>query len=91
MSEGLTVNNPDFTPSIGTRQRQCSDLLAALRLGPVSTIFARQRLFIMSPAARVFDLKHRHGFSISTIKETVYGTDGAPIVCGVYYLQGVQP
>jgi hypothetical protein len=43
-------------------------LLDALRCGPVTTIEARRNLDILMPAARVHELKHRHGYNIQTLR-----------------------
>ena len=45
---------------------QRARILAALRQGPVSTIYARRDLDIMMPAARIFELRHKGGFNIHT-------------------------
>ena len=41
-------------------------ILAALRQGPVTTIFARRDLDIMMPTTRVHELRHREGCNIHT-------------------------
>ncbi len=51
-------------------------LLAVLRKHPVSTIFARDELDIMAPAARVQELRHKDGFNIFTYWKT------EPTSCG---------
>ncbi len=43
-------------------------LIDALHCGPITTIEARRNLDILMPAARVHELKHRHGFVIQTIR-----------------------
>ncbi len=49
-------------------EAQRKRLIDALRCGPVTTIEARRNLDILMPAARVHELKHRHGFDIQTIR-----------------------
>ena len=46
---------------------QCQTILHALQHAPVSTLQARNELFIMSPAARVMELKEQ-GHNIITHK-----------------------
>ena len=47
---------------------QRARLLDALRCGPVTTIEAWRNLDILMPAARVHELKHRHGYNIQTLR-----------------------
>ncbi len=49
-------------------EAQRKRLIDALRCGPVTTIEARRNLDILMPAARVHELKHRHGFDIQTVR-----------------------
>ncbi|NTV69877.1 MAG: hypothetical protein HGA71_07000 [Azonexaceae bacterium] len=49
-------------------EAQRKRLIDALRCGPITTIEARRNLDILMPAARVHELKHRHGFDIQTIR-----------------------
>lgn len=46
-------------------QIQAEKVLDRLRQGPLSTLQARNELFVMSIAARIFELKQR-GFNIVT-------------------------
>ena len=43
---------------------QRARLLDALRCSPITTIEARRDLDIVMPAARIHDLRHRHGYNI---------------------------
>lgn len=43
---------------------QRARLLDALRCSPITTIEARRDLDILMPAARIHELKHRHGYNI---------------------------
>jgi predicted ArsR family transcriptional regulator len=70
--------------------RQCSALLHALKISPVSTISAREALGIASPAARVHALR-RLGVQISTSKETVFDAAGRPHPVAVYRLAEARP
>jgi len=47
-----------------TAQRE--RLLKHLRNAPLSTIEARHKLDVLSPAARIFELRHNHGYNIHT-------------------------
>jgi hypothetical protein len=49
-------------------EAQRKRLIDALRCGPVTTIEARRNLDILMPAARVHELKHRHGYNIQTLR-----------------------
>lgn len=58
-------------------EAQRKRLIDALHCGPVTTIEARRNLDILMPAARIHELKHRHGHNILTIRirqETDSGT-----------------
>ena len=59
---------PECAPKVSSNstQAQRSRLLEALLIGPVTTIEARGRLDILSPAARVMELR-RSGRRIATI------------------------
>lgn len=54
----------DFTPTESTRADQCTTVLAALQTGPQTTLDLR-RIYVASPASRVYDLK-KQGHSIVT-------------------------
>ncbi len=45
---------------------QRNRLEAEIRKLPVSTIYAREELDILAPAARVWELRHNHGLNIKT-------------------------
>ncbi len=45
---------------------QRNRLEAEIRQHPVSTIYAREELDILAPAARVWELRHNHGLNIQT-------------------------
>lgn len=61
-------SNPDSHYADVSAEAQRKRLIDALRCGPVTTIEARRNLDILMPAARVHELKHRHGFDIQTIR-----------------------
>lgn len=48
-------------------EAQRKRLIDALRCGPITTIEARRNLDILMPAARVHDLKHKHGEPIDKV------------------------
>jgi hypothetical protein len=50
--------------SANSAAAQRARLLAALSLGPISTIEARRRLDVLMPAARVHELRHQAGHNI---------------------------
>jgi hypothetical protein len=57
-----------------TTGKQCNSadaqrarLLAALETGPLTTLDARRDLGILMPAARIHELRHRHGKVITTV------------------------
>jgi hypothetical protein len=57
---------------------QCDRLEAEIRLHPVSTIYARDKLDILMPAARVFELRYERGLNIHThwkTEQTASGKD----------------
>jgi len=54
---------------------QLARLVALLRQGPKTTIDLRSHA-IMMPAARVFQLKHEHGYNIKTELVALYDTEG---------------
>jgi hypothetical protein len=55
---------------------QCDLLEAEIRRHPVSTIYARDKLDILMPAARVFQLRYERGLNIHTHWKT------EPTACG---------
>ena len=54
---------------------QCARLLAALRLGPLTTLAARRTLDVLHPAARIQTLRE-HGHKILTIWTNDVTTEG---------------
>jgi hypothetical protein len=67
----------DQSPSNST-SAQCDRLEAEIRLHPVSTIYARDKLDILMPAARVFELRYERGLNIHThwkTEQTASGKD----------------
>lgn len=50
-----------------TLSAQRQRLLVWLQEKPITTLQARQELNILSPAARVFELRHQFGFNIQTM------------------------
>ncbi|MDX8384432.1 MAG: helix-turn-helix domain-containing protein [Ghiorsea sp.] len=45
-------------------KEQCNRLTAALHKEPMTTVSIRKNLDIMSPAARIFELRHKYGYEI---------------------------
>jgi hypothetical protein len=79
------VNSPDFTPSTGEKAQQRAALLAALSLGPVSTVQAREDLGVLHPAGRVLELR-RLGHFIDTVAGSRWDAQGRPHRVAVYVL-----
>ena len=67
-SKKKTVDHHCPPPSRGT---QCARLLRYLRRkGRADTVDIRAALGILSPAARIFDLRYRHGLDIRAIYDS---------------------
>lgn len=49
-------------------EAQRKRLIDALHCGPITTIEARRNLDILMPAARIHELRHRHGFDIRSVR-----------------------
>jgi len=49
-------------------EAQRKRLIDALHCGPITTIEARRNLDILMPAARIHELKHKHGYDIQTFR-----------------------
>jgi hypothetical protein len=62
-------------------------LLAALRIGPVSTLHAREVLGVQHPAGRVHELRQQ-GNSISTVKAWQQDQEGRRHLVASYVLNG---
>ena len=73
-------------PNSNIRAKQCAALLALLNATPASTMTIRQELGILSPAARVLDLR-KQGYQIETISSTAYDEAGRPHRCATYALR----
>lgn len=81
----------DFIPNIEQRAKQRNAILAALRVAPVSTVYAREVLGIAHPAGRCLELR-KAGHQITTERGTVYDAVGRPHRSAVYVLlQGAAP
>lgn len=64
---------------------QRATLLNALRLGPVSSIQAREGMGILSPAARVMELR-RGGFPVEAVWKSIIDAQGRRHRSGVYVM-----
>lgn len=53
---------------------QCARLLAELQKKPVTTLYARDEMFIMSPASRVYDLKAKGHVIVTHRVPAVHGS-----------------
>lgn len=76
-----------FDPSDTAKYRQRATLYTDLRKGPVSTIHAREVLGIMSPAARIMELR-RQGHKIVTRAARVVDAAGVSHRSAIYELVG---
>ena len=75
-------------PSLQAKEHQRDLILDALRMGPLTTLEARERLGVMSPAARTMELR-RAGFKIETVRKTALDSEGRPHRSAEYVLRGV--
>ena len=82
----MTTQN-QFEPGETGRARQRFVIYTDLRKGPVSTIYAREVLGIMSPAARVMELR-RQGHAIVTRAGHVVDAAGVSHRSAIYELVG---
>jgi hypothetical protein len=64
-----------FDTSIKAQRDRLLDSM--IRIGSVNTLFARDRLNIMAPAARVAELR-KAGHQINTVPVEIYDRDGRP-------------
>ena len=62
-----TLNYLSNTDTMAQRARLLKALMERKNKG-CTTIEAREDLNVMSPAARVFELRHFHGYKIDTVK-----------------------
>lgn len=84
------MNGVDFTgPAESERTRQRQLVLAALRVGPLSSVEGRERLGVLSPAARVMELR-RAGHHITTVRGTRLDEQGRSHRCGIYVLTATE-
>lgn len=67
------------------KARQCAALLALLKVGPVSTVVARELLGVSHPAARVHDLR-KQGFTIQTRRTQAVDAWGRSHTVASYHL-----
>ena len=74
-----------FTPSNATKASQQGAILAALRVGPLTTVTSREALGVLHPAGRIMELK-RLGFTIETRKVRRFDADGRPHTVAEYVL-----
>ena len=58
--------NAQGLPQDASAPSQRARILARLRRGPLTTLEARRELDILMPAARVHELRHKHGIDIFT-------------------------
>lgn len=53
-------------PQDSSAESQRARILNRLRRGPATTLQLRHEIDVLMPAARVHELRHRHGFDIFT-------------------------
>lgn len=80
---------PEHQVNIGddAKARQCSAILAALKVGPLSSLAAREGLGILHPAGRVLELR-KAGHRIETVRRTAFDAEGRKHACASYELRG---
>ncbi|WP_206370678.1 helix-turn-helix domain-containing protein [Solimonas marina] len=78
------MNTSRDHPNSGAAQRQ--RLLHRLRKGPATTIELRRDLDILMPAARVHELRHKHGEPIELVWTEAYTDAGRKHRVGLYLL-----
>ncbi len=79
-----------FKPDAVERERQRAVMLSALRRAPLSTVEARERYGVLSPAARVYEMR-KAGRLIVTVSRTDIDALGRPHRVAFYVLtEGVQ-
>jgi hypothetical protein len=66
-------------------EAQRKRLIDALHCGPITTIKARRNLDILMPAARIHELKHKHGYDIQTFRIR-QETDSGKLHCIAKYV-----
>ncbi len=80
----------EFTGQGAPAQRE--RLLAALSRFAVSTFEAMRYLDIYDPRPRVHELRHKMGYKITTVKQTIVTEAGITHRVGLYVLEsGVKP
>ena len=70
------AGNPNSKLNDNSKESQRLRLLEALNKAPVSTYDARHKLNIMSPAARMFELRHDYLKNIVTHRRTKISPEG---------------
>lgn len=83
----MNTTENSFAPGETAKARQRAAMLEALHMGPVSTTHARETLHIMSPAARVWELR-RSGLNILTVRQRHVDSSGVSHAQALYMLQG---
>lgn len=83
----MNTTENSFAPGETAKARQRATLYTDLRKGPVSTVHAREVLGIMSPAARIMELR-RQGHAIITRVGHVVDAAGLSHRSAVYELVG---
>lgn len=76
-----------FTPSKKTKARHQEVILEALRLAPVTTLYAREHLGIQGVAPRILELR-RAGWPIATYRHRTCDEHGRQHTVAMYVLQG---
>ena len=83
----FAAHSVHLDPSQEAQAHQRNLILDALRCAPLTTIAARTDLGIMSPAARVMELR-RAGHNIETVRCTVWDSEGRAHRSAEYVLRG---
>lgn len=83
----MTIQNL-FTPSNNTKKKHQKLILNALHLGPVTTLYAREKLGIQGVAPRILELR-RAGWLIATRRRRVFDEHGRVHSVAEYALETI--
>lgn len=91
ISGGLDAMSNNFKPTEASLASQRGKLLEHLKqYGEVTTVTCRDAYGVMSPAARIMELR-RAGYEIVTKRCVAYDTSGRRHPCASYVLVGGAP
>jgi len=76
LQPGVEADQKQLNPNDTTAENQRAIILEALRTGSKDTVTLRAEYGIMSPAPRIFELRHRFGYDIDRVNITRFTDDG---------------